>query len=47
MNGLSCVKGEIHNVLAVLHATGRGDGGGGFFDFGGSGKQQMLKILKY
>eukprot|EP01084_Bolivina_argentea_P003982 7552_1 len=26
MNGLSCVKGEIHNVLAVLRVTGRNTG---------------------
>ena len=50
LNGLSCVKGEIHNVLAVLRITGRGSGGGGFFDFGGGGKStnaENIEILRH
>jgi len=47
MNGISCVKGEIHNVLAVLRITGRFNSSrGGFLDFGvgSSGAEQSEKV---
>lgn len=34
MNGLNCVKGEIHNVLAQLRITGRSRIRSSIFDFG-------------
>lgn len=38
MDGISCVKGEIHNVLAVLRITGRFHSNrGSLFDFGSVG----------
>ena len=54
MDGISCVKGEIHNVLAVLRITGRGRssriGGGGLFDLGsvgGGGGGRKVEVLRH
>ena len=50
MNGLSCVKGEIHNVLAVLRITGRSSSSsGGFFDFGTNAmnNNSSIEVLRH
>ncbi len=57
MDGISCVKGEIHNVLAVLRISGRGvrSVGGGLFGFGvsrsgsgsaGSGSTGSVEVVR-
>eukprot|EP01084_Bolivina_argentea_P312626 541251_1 len=43
MNGLSCVKGEIHNVLAVLRISGRSSSSS-FFD---SSRNNNIEILRH
>ena len=48
MNGLSCVKGEIHNVLAVLRITGRDTSiGGGFFSSRSTTQSDNIEILRH
>ena len=52
MDGISCVKGEIHNVLAVLRITGRFQSNrGSLFDFGSVGgsrsRRENVEVLRH